>query len=74
MLVVIAPKELRVQRVLARDQADPSGIKARMNAQISDEERLAKATIVIENAGTLEELRNTTVGLLTTQLAQSTNK
>jgi len=74
VLVVIAPKALRVQRVSARDQADPSGIKARMNAQISDEERLAKATIVIENAGTLEELRNTTVGLLTTQLAQSTNK
>jgi len=74
VLVVMAPKALRVQRVLARDQADPSGIKARMNAQISDEERLAKATIVIENAGTLEDLRKTTVGLLTTQLTQSTRK
>ncbi len=74
VLVVMAPKALRVQRVLARDQADPSGIKARMNAQISDEERLAKATIVIENAGTLEDLRKTTVGLLTTQLTQSTNE
>ncbi len=74
VLVVMAPKALRVQRVLARDQADPSGIKARMNAQTSDEERLAKATIVIENAGTLEELRKTTVRLLTTQLTQSTNE
>jgi dephospho-CoA kinase len=56
MVVVIhSPTELRVERLEARglpaDQA-----KARMASQLSDEERLAKADLVIDNSGSFEDL------------------
>jgi dephospho-CoA kinase len=55
LIVTHSPKELRVERLEARglgaDQA-----KARMASQLSDEERLAKADLVIDNSGTFEDL------------------
>lgn len=55
LIVTHSPTELRVERLEARglgaDQA-----KARMASQLSDEERLAKADVVIDNSGTFEDL------------------
>jgi dephospho-CoA kinase len=58
VVVVDAPPELQVQRMMddrgwTRDEAE-----ARIAAQASREDRLAIATHVIENTGSLEELRH----------------
>lgn len=58
IVVVDVPVELQVQRMvelrgLSRDEA-----KARIAAQASREERLAVATYVIDNTGTIEDLRD----------------
>ena len=57
VVVVDAPPEVQVERMvrdrgLTREEAD-----ARIAAQASREDRLAVATYVIDNTGTLEELR-----------------
>ncbi len=55
--VVVTEKETAIQRLadskgLTREQA-----QARINAQLSNEERISYANVVIENNGTLEEMR-----------------
>ncbi len=52
-IAVIAPEELRLQRVIARDKTDINKVRARMRAQMSDAERAAKADLVVTNDGTL---------------------
>lgn len=52
-IAVIAPEELRLQRVIARDKTDINKVRARMRAQMSDAERAAKADLVVCNDGTL---------------------
>ncbi|MDC7995579.1 dephospho-CoA kinase [Altibacter sp. HG106] len=49
VVVVTAPKETRLARVLKRDDTDEASIKARMAHQLSDAERVARADFVIEN-------------------------
>jgi dephospho-CoA kinase len=57
VVVVEAPAELRVQR-LVRDRGMPAEqARARMAAQATDEQRRAIADVVIVNDGTLEDLR-----------------
>ncbi|MGL3804800.1 dephospho-CoA kinase [Paeniglutamicibacter sp. R2-26] len=57
VLVVAAPLEQRLQR-LARDRGmDEAAALARISAQATDEERAAAADLVIENSGTVEQLR-----------------
>jgi dephospho-CoA kinase len=55
--LVVAPREKVVQRVEAERGLKPEQTEARIKAQLSDEERRKHATIVIDNSGTLEELR-----------------
>lgn len=57
VLMVYAPKELRLKRAMLRDSATREQIEARMNAQLDDEEKCRKADFVIYNDGTfpLEE-------------------
>ena len=52
-IAVIAPEELRLQRVMARDKTNNNKVRARMRAQMSDAERAAKADLVVTNDGTL---------------------
>jgi len=56
VIVVLADEELRVRRVVARDGSSPDAVRARMAAQLGDDERLRRAQYVIRNDGTLEEL------------------
>lgn len=56
VLVVTAPEEVRVRRLVEARGMDPDDVRARISAQASDEERLAVATHVIDNAGTMDEL------------------
>jgi dephospho-CoA kinase len=55
-IVVIAPVETRIARVLARDGASREDVLRRMGAQIDPEIARAKATFVIENAGDYSSL------------------
>ena len=56
VVVVEAPLPLRLQRLAGRG-LDPDTARARIAAQASDEERRAVADIVLDNSGSVEELR-----------------
>ena len=56
--VVIAPPELARQRVMERNQLTAEQANARIEAQLTNAERVKHAQVVIENAGTLDELRD----------------
>jgi dephospho-CoA kinase len=49
IVVVTAPEQLRIQRVMARDGVDEGAVRARVANQISETERLAVADHVIHN-------------------------
>jgi dephospho-CoA kinase len=53
--VVVAPG-VAVLRACARDGLDPEAVKLRIDAQMSNDERRARANVVIDNAGNQETL------------------
>ena len=55
--LVVAPRDKVVQRVEAERGLKPEQTEARIKAQLSDDERRKHATIVIDNGGSIEELR-----------------
>jgi dephospho-CoA kinase len=55
--VVRAPREKVIARVESQRGLKPDETEARIKAQLSDEERAKHATLVIENNGSIEELR-----------------
>jgi dephospho-CoA kinase len=55
--VVHTPKSIRISRVMRRDGLSEQEACARMNAQMEDEERLAKADVVIDNTQDFEHLK-----------------
>ena len=58
VIVVTAPEELRLRRVIGRDTTDIDKVRARMRAQMNDTELCSRADLVVENDGskTIEEL------------------
>ncbi len=56
VVVIVAPEEVRVARLVRERDMDPDAVRARIAAQASDEERLAVATHVVDNSGDLDEL------------------
>ena len=57
VIVVDVPTELQVERMLRDRGMSEEDALARIGAQATREQRLAVATYVIENTGTLDELR-----------------
>ena len=55
--VVVTPRETAVERAVARGGLDAEAVRARLASQLDDEERKARADLVIENDGSLDELR-----------------
>lgn len=53
---VNVPAQVAVARASARDGVDAEAVRARIAAQISNEERAAKAHVVIENTGSQQDL------------------
>ena len=51
IIVVSAPEELRIQRVMQRDGVEEEAVRSRMKNQATEEERLAIADHVIVNDG-----------------------
>jgi dephospho-CoA kinase len=58
VVVVDVPVETQVERMVSLRGMSPEEAQARVDAQASREERLAFATYVVDNTGTLEELRD----------------
>lgn len=56
ILVVVADEETRIERVRQRDNRSVSEIRAIINNQVSDEDRLNKADDVIENNNSIINL------------------
>lgn len=56
-VVVIAPQDVRLQRVMQRDKWTEDQVRARMASQIDPEAARSKATYVLENDGDLSHLR-----------------
>lgn len=53
---IIVDRETAIERAMARDNVTREAVESRLNAQLSNEERIAGADVVIENNGTKEEL------------------
>jgi phosphopantetheine adenylyltransferase/dephospho-CoA kinase len=54
--VVIVEPDVAVQRAVARDGLDEAAVRARIAAQMTNAERVARADVVIDNSGTLDLL------------------
>ncbi|HZY98519.1 MAG TPA: dephospho-CoA kinase [Candidatus Baltobacteraceae bacterium] len=59
-IVVVAPEDSRIARIVARDRIDEGRVRARMAAQIDPEEARRRADYIIENDGNLDHLRERT--------------
>jgi dephospho-CoA kinase len=57
VLVVDVPEEVQIERACARDSNSRDQIRAIMASQITRKDRLAAADDVIDNSGSVEELR-----------------
>ena len=51
MITVVAPQEIRIQRILERDKTSRKAILARIENQISDHEKASQSNFVIYNDG-----------------------
>ncbi len=49
LIVVTAPKEWRIQKIMQRDQIDRHQVAARMNKQLGEEEKVKYADFIIQN-------------------------
>jgi dephospho-CoA kinase len=58
VLVVDAPDDVRVQRMIQHRHLTADEARARMAAQARREQRLAAADVVLDNSGTKDELRD----------------
>jgi dephospho-CoA kinase len=56
VVTVAAPQDARIARVVAARGTDPDDVRARIAAQVGDDERAAVADLVIDNAGTPDQL------------------
>jgi dephospho-CoA kinase len=59
-VVVVAPLEQRIARVVERDHSDEGRVRARMGAQLDPDVARRRADFVIENDGDLDHLRERT--------------
>lgn len=55
--VVVVEPELAIKRLAERNGLDEEAARARIASQLSNAERVAKADVVIENNGSLDELQ-----------------
>ena len=57
ILVIYAPKELQIKRVINRDNVDEKSAKAILNNQLDIEEKKNKANFIIDNSKDLKHLQ-----------------
>jgi len=57
VLVVYAPRNIQIQRVIKRDKVDKENVEAILNNQIDIEEKKSRANFVIDNSKDLKHLQ-----------------
>jgi dephospho-CoA kinase len=57
VIVISIPKDIQLQRLILRNEFSENEAKARIESQMPFEAKLKFATDVIENSGSIEELR-----------------
>lgn len=63
VVVVDVPEQLQIERAVSLRGLDQEDVERRMQAQVSRDERLAIADYVIDNSGSLDELKASVAGL-----------
>jgi dephospho-CoA kinase len=58
VILVTAPEKTRLQRIMSRDKTDEEKIRLRMQHQMSDDLKLEKADLIIDNDGSIEDLQS----------------
>jgi dephospho-CoA kinase len=58
VIVVYVPESIQIQRLIKRDVLTPAQALARIRSQMPIEEKKKRATIVIDNSGSLENTRS----------------
>lgn len=61
IIVVYVPAALQIERLIQRDGIEMEAAKARIDAQLSIEEKRRLATIVIDNSGDVDQTRKQTL-------------
>ena len=64
VLVVYAPKELALERIMRRNKLTKEEALVRLNSQINIEEKKKLATFLIQNIGSKDELEEKVVEFL----------
>ena len=62
--LVTADEDIRLRRVMQRNDMSEEDVRARMRNQMPEEEKRKRVDLVIENNGTLEELKDAIEGIL----------
>jgi dephospho-CoA kinase len=66
VIVVYAPEHIQIKRLMKRDNISEADAVARVRSQMPIEEKKNRATIVIDNAGTMEDTRKRTLEIFRT--------
>ena len=66
VIVVYAPEHIQVKRLMKRDNISEADAVARVRSQMPIEEKKNRATIVIDNSGTMEDTRKRTLEIFKT--------
>jgi len=56
VMLLVADMEVRIKRVCTRDNTTPEDVKNRIANQMNDDDKIARADIIVDNSGTLEDL------------------
>lgn len=63
VIVVYAPEHIQIKRLVQRDQISEADALARVRSQMPIEEKKKRATLVIDNSGSIENTRKQTLDL-----------
>jgi dephospho-CoA kinase len=66
VIVVYAPEHIQVKRLIKRDNISEADAVARVRSQMPIEEKKNRATIVIDNSGTMQDTRKRTLEIFKT--------
>ena len=66
VIVVYAPEHIQVKRLMKRDNISEADAVARVRSQMPIEEKKNRATIVIDNSGTMQDTRKRTLEIFKT--------
>jgi dephospho-CoA kinase len=66
VIVVYTPEHIQVERLMKRDNISEADAVARVRSQMPIEEKKKRATIVIDNSGTMQDTRKRTLEIFKT--------